>query len=514
MLSGECPPGRILRREGRTRRGRLVIGLVVGVTPVVGVLPAAGVTAGPGPGVVRVSGPSPYAGCSTRPAGGTVYPQAEVEPFVSANRARPGNVVGVWQQDRWSNGAAHGLAAGYSFDGGRSWRQTTLPFDRCAPGGVAYDRASDPWVSFGPDGTAYAVALSLNLTTNGPAASAVVAATSLDGGRSWRRVRSIQADPSASVGFNDKESITADPTRPGHAYVVWDRQRPTRAPHFRVPTMFSQTSDAGRTWSRPRAIAATGRDQQSIGNVVLVDPATGVLYDFYTLYFCTCPSVPRIQYVNSTDGGRNWGAAHTVTQFDAGGVTDPVTGEQVRTADFGAQVGIDPATGRLYVAWQSRRFSGGKIDEIALTASGNGGRTWSVAQRVSSVTGRPAFTPTIAVTANGTVGVTYYDFRRLAAANRATLPTDYWLRTSRDGGRTFSVDQHVAGPFNMKAAPVSTGRGFFIGDYQGLTSVGGQFLPVFVQTNCTTSCPVNRTDVSAAHVTPLPAGTGRATAGT
>jgi hypothetical protein len=55
----------------------------------------------------------------------------------------------------------------------------------------------------------------------------------------------------------------------------------------------------------------------------------------------------------------------------------------------------------------------------------------------------------------------------------------------------------------MKAAPVSEGSGFFIGDYQGLTWVGSAFVPFFVKTNCGAApCDQNRTDVYAAQVTP------------
>ena len=87
------------------------------------------------------------------------------EDCVAVNPANPKNIVGVWQQDRWNNGGAHGLVAGFSFNGGKSWGETTLPFSACAPNaildpftGAPYGRASDPWVSIGPDGTAYAVA--------------------------------------------------------------------------------------------------------------------------------------------------------------------------------------------------------------------------------------------------------------------------------------------------------------------------------------------------------------------
>lgn len=464
------------------------------------------------PGDVRVSGPSPYAGCSTPTHGPfVVYPQAEVEPQVTSNPANPRNLVGAWQQDRWGNGASHGLVAGYSFDGGASWGETTLPFSRCAPGGLAYERASDPWVSIGPDGTAYAVGLSLD---SGAGPTAIVASTSRDGGRTWARPRIVQADPVNSPFFNDKESVTADPTRPGTAYVVWDRSRPAPGQHFRIPAMFSVTTDGGSTWSTPRAIAAKALDQQSIGNVIVADPRSHKLYEFYTLFFCTCPTVARIQFVESNDGGSTWSRPHDVDNLDAIPVTDPNTGELLRTNDFSPSVALDPSNGSLHVAWQSPRFNGGHYDEVAVTTSTDGGRTWSAAVRGNSFTGRPAFTPTLAVSSDGTLGLTYYDMRALAPGNTATLPTDYWFRDSRDEGRTFSADQHVAGPFDMKAAPVSAGRGFFVGDYEGLTAVGRHFVPFFVRTNCLAGpCRRDRTDVYAAQVTPLPAGAEHASEG-
>src|SRR5215470_4425607 len=76
-------------------------------------LPAAPAAAAVSP-AVRVSGATPYAGCQVPLVGGTLYPEAEVEPSVSADPAHPARLVGVWQQDRFSNGGARGLVAGYS----------------------------------------------------------------------------------------------------------------------------------------------------------------------------------------------------------------------------------------------------------------------------------------------------------------------------------------------------------------------------------------------------------------
>src|ERR1700758_1787121 len=72
------------------------------------------------------------------------------------------------------------LVASSSFDGGMTWgTPVALPFSACA-GGTDYERASDPWVSIGPDGTAYAVSISFNQSNN---SNAVLASVSKDGGQ-------------------------------------------------------------------------------------------------------------------------------------------------------------------------------------------------------------------------------------------------------------------------------------------------------------------------------------------
>ena len=78
---------------------------------------------------------NPLAGCP--PDGsGTNFPDAEVEPWVEVNPTNGVNVVGVYQQDRYSNGGAKGMTAAVSFDGGVTWppmlRCPTTPAARAA----------------------------------------------------------------------------------------------------------------------------------------------------------------------------------------------------------------------------------------------------------------------------------------------------------------------------------------------------------------------------------------------
>ena len=99
--------------------------------------------------------------------GAVNYLNDEVEPWVAVNPANPLNVIGVWQQDRWSDGGARGLATGYSTNGGATWNTTFARFTFCSGGTVANGgdfeaRASDPWVTFSPNGAAYQIAIAFN----------------------------------------------------------------------------------------------------------------------------------------------------------------------------------------------------------------------------------------------------------------------------------------------------------------------------------------------------------------
>src|ERR671931_404496 len=67
---------------------------------------------------LEASGLSPFATCTVG-GPGTNFVNSEVEPFVAVNPTNPKNIVGVFQQDRWSNGGAHGLFTSTSHDGGK-----------------------------------------------------------------------------------------------------------------------------------------------------------------------------------------------------------------------------------------------------------------------------------------------------------------------------------------------------------------------------------------------------------
>ena len=133
--------------------------------------------------------------------------------------------------------------------------------------------------------------------------------------------------------------------------------------------------------------------------------------------------------------------------------------------------------GVLVAAWQDARFSNGVRDGIAFSRSVDGGSTWSVPARINAVPAAQALMPAISVRPDGTIGVLYYDFRN-DTGDPSTLRCDVWLVTSTNGSDW--TERHVAGPFDMRRAPVTPG-GLFVGDYQALTSASGRFIAFFTQ---------------------------------
>jgi hypothetical protein len=455
---------------------------------------------------------SPLASCASQDAaqiavtGGRNFLNAEVEPTVGVF----GNhVIGQWHEDRWSNGGGHGIGVGVSSDGGSTWSNSTMPWDACAPGTPAslsiYLRNSDPWVSFGPDGTAYASGLAFNLGFPNWANSVVVA-TSTNFGASWINVQPVPGSVFTQFAQStDKNSTTADPRTAGTAYTVWDTlieptDNPDDNPHtaaYTGPAYFSKTTDFGVHWSEAKIIVDTKQRQQTIGNIIVVDKNTGALYNFFDWFIS--PNTPfqgtrsntQLAFIKSTDGGDHWTQPQIVAPLNQVGVIDPNTGERLRTGDvlFSVAMGAD---GKIYAVWQSstryqkqlKQSRGAWDDEILITTSADGGGTWTAPSVLHTLaSGLPTFTPTVAVN-GGVVAVTYYDTRHLTAGQTVNLPTDYWVKYSTDGGATFGNEQRITPtPFDSRTAPVA--RGFFLGDYEGLAPVGtGSFGAMFVRTNC------------------------------
>src|SRR3954452_10313900 len=163
---------------------------------------------------------SPFDPCAAQPDSEQQpnFENTEVEPLVAVNPTNQRNVIGVFQEDRWVDGGAHGLMAGVSQNGGASYGPSWARFSSCSGNPTEeFPRATDPWVTFDALGRAYQVGLPIvdGSLTRG---SAVTTSYSDDGGVSWTKPVDVAREHSGGLTFFDKESITADPYHAGRAW--------------------------------------------------------------------------------------------------------------------------------------------------------------------------------------------------------------------------------------------------------------------------------------------------------
>src|SRR5262245_1096948 len=441
--------------------------------------------------LVQVSGPiSPFADSPTGQPG-INYFNAEVEPWIAVDPTNPDHLVGSWQQDRWSSGGARGFVAAASFDGGSSWQQVVIPGLTVGSGGT-FQGGADTWLSFAPNGDLHQICITASFNNSGNLADdAIQISKSTDGGLTWSNP--IRVTESKNTGkFHDKPSITADPTDSDRVYAAWTETSGNRMVNARAKGV--QTVDGGQAWPTPQTIHNSQGQDANAGHQIIVLP-DGTLVDSFTemLFSGGGFDGAEVSVIRSTDNGLTCAPRLAVGHAPVGRVSDPDTGQFVKSGPgpFGFHdIAVDPNTGNLYAVWQDSGFSAGQYNRIAFSMSTDGGLGWSTPIAINQTPAgiapgnQQAFLPSVEVAADGAVGVTYYDFRNNTPA--AGLPTDYWFihahpDTDLTDPSNWTEELRLTNTsFDLEQAPVALG-GLNLGEYQGLATVGEDFVTFFTQ---------------------------------
>jgi hypothetical protein len=427
---------------------------------------------------------------------GTNYHNAPVEPWVAVDPKNPQHIVGAWQQDRWADGGSSGLVNGVSFDGGRTWTMSFAQFSMCSGG--TYQRASDPWVTFAPDGTVHQISLSVsNYGLNGPnTQSAVLASKSTDGGLTWSAPITLQSD--GPTAFNDKESITADPFDSHYVYAVWDRSTGSTSTTYHQPVWFSRSTDGGASWEPAHPIFDPGVDSATIGNIIVVLP-DGSLVDVFRAEInvdSRTTSQTFVEVIRSTDRGVTWTGPFVISTNSLANLVDVKTNKSIRAGTLPA-ITVDRNSGALYASFEDSRFSNHLRNGIAFSKSTDGGKTWSPLAQVNRAPTVQAFASALAVAPDGTVALDYLDFRK-DNDDPTVLLTTGWRILSHDGGNTWQEFPLVPA-FNLLNAPQLAG--YFVGDYHSIAATATGFVSFVVVANPQGS-PQQNTVLSVTSVEP------------
>ena len=396
--------------------------------------------------VKRITGGTPFpdacGNTDPRAAGSEADPHFAVDPN---NRKR---IIVGYGQDRMLGGS--GVLAGViarSSDGGAKWRETLLPRTTQCTGGME-ERTGSAVPSIGPDGSVYALSEVFTIPEDAPGGpftpNPLIASRSRDGGASFAKPRTIvdAGEPEFTA------SITADPQRSGQAYAVWTRPE---ARGLNGVEYFARTTDHGKSWSDPRAISSAVPWGRTSPNLIEVLPDGDLLNLYVEHNISVLFSPPHDPYViraqRSTNRGRTWSRPVTVAEIPYPGFpTDPDSGIEVdRTSTISTGVARD---GTAYVVWNDNESA--KSARVLLARSQNGGRNWSEPETVAQL-GAQAFSPALAVGRDGSVGVSFYDFRNDVSGD-GIFSTDVWFYYSHTRGRSWR-HKHLSGSFDALAAP-------------------------------------------------------------
>ena len=402
------------------------------------------------------------------------------EPVAAVNPTDPDNIVAVWTQDY---SKAHVVAS--THDGGRTWTRSIPPGLTDCTGGE-HQAAFDPWISFDRAGTAYISAMSGEVPLGGTAPDNVVAVNrSTDGGVTW----SAPTEAEPATGYNDGPSIVALSDRPGHVLTAWARHDLAFGGHT-TALRLSESTDGARTWSAPRDVyvpppvqfvAASELTELSDGTLVW----TYGIFDSISQLFPHELAPPRsMEALVSRDRGKTWSAPIKLGEQSRRHTVRDDEGDTEIEREYGPSV-TALAGGGAVATWSDVRADGSGVVLVTKTPDG---RTWS--PPVRAVTSpAPVYTPMIAQSGDGRLGLTWTDLRRDVPGDEP-LSAEQRFASSADG-RRWSTSQGVAGPFDMRQAwldPRSVPLpAYNLGEYTGFVGVRRGFVSVF-----TASAPVAR----------------------
>lgn len=381
--------------------------------------------------------------------------KTEVEP---GSYAYGSTIVTAFQAGRFFDHGSSNIGWATSIDGGATWQHGFLPGTTKLVGGQ-YDRITDPAVAYDAAHGIWMIASVVYLETSGGIiAPAVLVSLSANGGTAWSNPVTV-VDVGSNGGL-DKDWITCDNTPTshfyGHCYVEWDNYN---SGHL---IQMSTSNDGGRTWGSPRITA--GGDAGFSG-YPLVQPDGTVIVPISNA------SQTAIMVFTSTDGGATWSSPHTITD-----VTSFSANAYFRDAIL-LTPAVDSA-GTIYLVWVDCRFEQDCHGNDLVMTTSTDGAAWSPIRRISIApvgSGIDYYVAGLGADrdAPGHLGLAFYSYSADCSYN-CKLSLNFV--SSLDGGRTWSTNTKLAGPFPADWVAAGNNK---VGDYITVSFSGGRAFPVF-----------------------------------
>lgn len=387
------------------------------------------------------------------------------EVFAAVDPKNPNRMIAAWQTRSGRGGV---IQSTRSTDGGMTWTPPrAVPINACAGGPVAdTESASDPWVTFGPDGRAYvsAIAWKPGVGDQPDAVSALVVVSSSDGGATWN-------PPTAAAiakvrTMHDNLAISTDLTRPGTIYATTTLEEYPAADTYHGRLGFTASVDGGRTWSPIRAITPPVNGERIGAPAIVSNSRTGRLH---VVYRRSVRGHRVFATMTSDDAGKSWSPEIVISPHTQGsGVRHPQTGARFVLAQDIASVAMSPDGALMAVAFTNADSTGSGGYRVMLSWSADG-HTWSGSRAVSESRVQTAWLPGVAIRGNGEIGVTYFGADFNAGPKSFPNATLYLQR--------FRVDRDTLTPTGTSTLYEGTLE--WPGDYQALVAARNGFRAFF-----------------------------------
>ena len=311
-------------------------------------------------------------------------------------------------------GGFTGCALFASDDRGGSWSRVEIPW---------IDGCGDPWLGFGPDGSAYLVVLD--------DASNAAVLRSPDSGRTWLGPVMVPGGPF------DRPALVVDNTdgaTSGTVYVGMYGPTKDRYGGYPIPVVFSRSGDGGESFSEPLPLLPTNLRYAFGTLAVLRDGSVIVNFNAYA-----DPYTRRLLRVRQEFVARYDPAAHTFDRPSFVAEVSHFWGSLALAVDTSASSAFRD---RVYVAYGNTGLSQ-KLPPLAkesltpmplgvfVRSSDAQGHSWSKPTVVSDGNMDPR-QMTAAVNADGVVAVAWNQ-----PSDDDETCLEPWFSASLDGGETF-----------------------------------------------------------------------------
>ncbi len=399
--------------------------------------------------------------------------ESRSESEVAVNPLNPSNIVGASKKFYDPQAYKFYLGTYYSFDGGSTWAESSLPLQQ------GWQGMTDPALTFDELGNVFLVGEPLLYQADITGLGMFVY-KSTDGGRTWGKPTQL-----SSSKHDDKQWIAADdrPTSPfvGNIYAIWGANQNCG---------FSRTRDHGITWQG----SGNNPSPSYLDGFNVYAPAITTDSKGWVHIFNIDPlATSSVQYLRSKDGGNTFEPARTIVSNLKGLENFPTTGgfPTFPNGKFRIRTIVTAATGKdqtVIVAWPDARDG---VSRIYYRLSRDGGEHWEGPDSGTNLLpsninfgSTQCFLPQLAGTANGTIGCAFYTFGDPIESNKYLI--NVYLVASYDDGFTFPYLTKVtdSGWDPLVNAPWSHGDQnlHFIGDYFGIAATDNFFIPFWTDT--------------------------------